>query len=224
MRYFLIFALILCSLTGCDRAKEAVANPLNKSISEEQRYKITVVLDTPQGEVESSMVYGIRSTCQDNPLGKRICSTGVRSEAIPIETDGRTFFLITGTPEDDQQLLLGWKDSFENPGEFPLRFKREAIPELVEFSDPNDFKSVKGYGRYTPMPEGYEFVSVVRTKTKEPVTDVIQNYLPWADGTNKNNEVSKDFVKGTLSGYGAIGGSLEVSSRMRFSDFNRSDF
>ena len=199
---------------------------LNVTVSEPQRYRIDVVLDTPDGEVEASMVYGIRSTCQDNPLGKRMCSTGVRAEAIPIVAGDRTFFLLTGTPEDDQQLLLGWKDSFENPGEFPLRFKPKAFPELVEFEDPADFRTVQGYGRYTPMPEGYEILSVVRTRTDEPITNVLEEYLPWADGSVKH----EDMPGSTLSGVGYIGGyeapgiPMETMTRMRFSDFKRKDF
>ena len=193
---------------------------LNVTVSEPQRYRIDVVLDTPDGEVEASMVYGIRSTCQDNPLGKRMCSTGVRAEAIPIVAGDRTFFLLTGTPEDDQQLLLGWKDSFENPGEFPLRFKREAVPELVEFDDPKDFRTVQGYGRYTPMPEGYQIVSVVRTMTGEPITDVLEDYLPWANGS-KDAVLSGRF---SIGGYDSPGVVSKPTDRMTYNFFNRRDF
>ena len=74
------------------------------------------------------------------------------------------------------------------------------------------------------MPEGYEIVSVVRTKTDEPITDVIEGYLPWADGKNKHSDDPDAIVGGTLSGSLITGGSLKATSRMGFSDFKRKDF
>jgi hypothetical protein len=154
------------------------------------KYRLTVTIQTPEGEVSGSTVRAVKYPS----TGKRLFSlpdaprkTHVKGEAVVIDLGdkGKAFAVIKDSSW--MELVYG------GGGELPLKF----WPKIVWFEDINDPKSVKLVHTTKENPEnnrewihvdnaaelfgeGYAVKNMTVEITDEPVTwGVVEQLLPW---------------------------------------------
>lgn len=175
-------------------------------------YKISVMVDTPEGEKSGSVVREVRVEFQSRPELKDFpyhIEWKVSGEAIPIDLGKRgiVFSLIDWDSYNELYDAFPYSGQLDGKSKFPrsdyynqaLKTGMTAelktnIPRMVMFKDINDPKSVVPVEKNKMedvLGQGVHFKSVLIEITNDPVTEKIDSLLPWLESLKSNLDGSK---------------------------------
>lgn len=174
--------------------------------------KLTVVVDTPAGEISGSSIVEVRARFRQLPLSNSEVNYSVAGEAIALEIEpGRYLFALLGGDEERYYRAVREKIGNRNREEWlnlipkmdeVVTLRPENYPRLVTFHDNDDPKSIS---RVNPVELADHFGDQISLKTvtleitEAPITrGLIASVLPWLCDY-KNRQVSLGNRTGPIS-------------------------
>jgi hypothetical protein len=163
--------------------------------SYEWNQKLTLVVQTPQGEVTGASVIHANFTYGQMPMSGNDMSGGYTGEAAVVKVaEGKYLFALLDTPnttDEYHRVLRTFRDKV--PGNREAGFKaiqklrgaRPAVPAplLVSFkdiTDPTSVFEVKSDDFTSAFGAGYALKSITLEITDEPVTEgAVEKVIPW---------------------------------------------
>jgi hypothetical protein len=193
------FAMIL---TGCLEEKEPIAEKKNASTNDITfRYKITINIDTPDGEKSASAVREVYiKPVRKGALPQAVGTKRVKGEAVIIPVDSSNsspkiiFAIMDESGSNDDLIkafgmtqgghsLSGIKKIRDIPIGTSHALDNAYWPQFVTFTDINDPKTVTFVDPYdlsAYFGEGAKVSEITITMTDEEVTkEKVKTYLPW---------------------------------------------
>lgn len=230
----LVAVLFVCALVFMPTAQAGI-------FSDTWRYRMTVVVDTPEGEKSGSVVREVKRTAGLKIFPSMTDNISLKGEAIVIDLGGRglLFALTSGLlystdyGADVVAYAFGSRDA-KRKKILPL----EKYPTFIRFKNPLDPKTVQslfdvkqclGKDIYThdeckshfsyiagehfdeAFGKGVKLKSVILETTDDPVTIGIEKYLPWL--STVSGYVAKD------SEVAKSGGRMTLYERLNKYDF-----
>ncbi|APG62068.1 hypothetical protein LPB140_03720 [Sphingorhabdus lutea] len=164
-------------------------------------YRMTVVVQTPQGEVKGSAVWRLEGWKIERSLTGYSSSDRLTGEAVMVDLpNGKTIFLLLGgelcgfkqyslnLPEGERFICKGEFDEYVKQIE-DIFARNEVIEtwsggtnKLVYFDDlknPASVKEVDKENMSASFGEGYRLKAIYAQPTKDPVTTGIEKKLVW---------------------------------------------
>ncbi len=161
----------------------------------EWHQKLTVVVDTPTGEVSGSSVIAINATFGDVPFSDKEVWCRIRGEATVAElAPGRYLFALLG--DDEERYYRAVRDQLKDMGRgewlkrIPemkgvVTLKPRNFPLLVTFRDVDDSESVLKVDPNdlaATFGPGFKLDRITLEITDEPVTThKVEQILPWLE-------------------------------------------
>lgn len=193
------FAMVL---TGCLEEKEPIAEKKNASTNDITfRYKITINIDTPDGEKSASAVREVYiKPVRKGALPQAVGTKRVKGEAVIIPVDSsnsspKIIFAIMDESGSNDDLIkaFGMTQGGHSPSgiekirDIPIgtshALDNAYWPQFVTFTDINDPKTVTLVDPNDLSPyfgEGAKVSDITITMTDEDVTKRrVKEYLPW---------------------------------------------
>jgi hypothetical protein len=184
--YALLIAL--CSATACEKLPS-------------YRYRLTVVVRTPQGVRTGSAVREVDAHTEPHFLPEAGGGyNDLRGEAVAIDLPGgKSLFAILDAPTPEaratqvalhafREHFRSWSEPYREMAQFLSQTKlktalpRSAFPDFVIFHDPTNPATVSFVDRDHPertLGEGSRVESIIIETTHDPVISLIETRLPW---------------------------------------------
>jgi hypothetical protein len=165
---------------------------------ESYRYRMTVVVDTPEGPRSGSSVIEVRGSSA-GPLSHSAFNRRVRGEAVFVDLPGgHTLFALLSSPARGYDAAglypllayasalpptVDWRQEFEGlkRQREPALLPSDAYPRLIAFGDPKDAKSIEVVGPADLAAVFGAGVALSRIEiaiTSDPVTKRLSARLP----------------------------------------------
>ena len=205
MKNLVISALILTVASGCAQkdAHQKSENSLNSSnTNHEDRYKITMTVDTPVGlRSGSSVVRLVQQNVRSITQGEMVIG-GFTGEAVSVDLpDSLTVYMTFYKRHIVQyQMALPWdanaKKLWEKNPSGSFDIPEDEWPILVVFRDPSNYKTVTEVDPKNPkmtLGNGYKIRSISIKKTTDEPSEELYKHLPWVKnwGGNMNGKHSR---------------------------------
>ena len=164
------------------------------------RYKITVTVETPEGEKSGSAVYEMANTSSsikypNLPEGRNpatikgeavVVDMGQRGTLFALIPDQLMFYRVFPTPHGINTDIRAIK-YYRTLKSGPVTLSAPNIPTLVTFKDIKDPKTVTAVNKLNlaaTFGAGVTLKDVTIEMTDEPLTERISDYLEWLSSLN----------------------------------------
>lgn len=172
MKKAIMIVMVLATAMGA-----AYASGFLGFSNEKLRYKVTVVVETPEGEKIGSAVREAGKYTEPRILPEQggVFYNVTRGEAVVVDLEERgvLFALLGGQGEAENvfKLLSGQSDN-------KVVLSPEQYPQFVRFRDLKDPKTVEAV-KLGELSEVVRIKEIVFVTTNDPVTWAIARWLPW---------------------------------------------
>ena len=146
--------------------------------------RLTVVVDTPQGQVSGYSVNAGNTVCRPSITGTQ-CVINRSAEAAPVKLpNGKVLYALLSRKGNSEWTAMAppqaWKE--KEPIVKVRHYNPGYYPDFVIFKNRLDPKSVRFIDDSKPFENGYTIKSVYLSHDPGPKTRQIREQLPWAPG------------------------------------------